>query len=199
MAIAKQRVASTRKSGDKLHRNLPLLLLQGREMVISHFRPILNHGGITEQQWRIIRTIYEAGPLEPNQICDSCQILSPSLAGVLARMEEMGLVNRERVDTDQRRIVVTLTDKSKALVLRLAPLIRDQYALLEKAIGSKLVTDLYSVLDRLLALKEIDVPRIELPDSVTNGKKPHRAKASNGGSRRQESYPQGGPTEAPRS
>ena len=47
------------------HRNLPLLLLQAREGVLAHFRPILNAHGVTEQQWRIIRALLEGGPLEP--------------------------------------------------------------------------------------------------------------------------------------
>ena len=70
------------------HRNLPLLLLQARERVIARFRPILNEHGVTEQQWRIVRALLERGPLEPRQIVDVCRISSPSLAGVLARMQQ---------------------------------------------------------------------------------------------------------------
>jgi hypothetical protein len=50
------------------HRNLPLLLLQAREGVIAHFRPILHAHGLTEQQWRIVRALLDQGPLEPRQI-----------------------------------------------------------------------------------------------------------------------------------
>ena len=85
------------------HRNLPLLLLQARESVISRFRPILNAHGITEQQWRIVRSLIERGPLEPREIVTLCHISSPSLAGVLARMDDTGLVQRQRMDHDQRR------------------------------------------------------------------------------------------------
>jgi len=35
-----------------VYRNLPLLLLKARESFLSHFRPILAHYGVTEQQWR---------------------------------------------------------------------------------------------------------------------------------------------------
>ena len=47
------------------HRNLPRLLLQARESVIAHFRPILKAHGLTEQQWRVLRALVDAGPLEP--------------------------------------------------------------------------------------------------------------------------------------
>ena len=133
------------------HRNLPLLLLRAREDVIGRFRPILNAHGVTEQQWRILRALAESEPhaLEPRQICDICTLSSPSLAGVLARMDELGLVERRRVDSDQRRVLVSLTAKSRALVRRMAPLVEREYQALEAAVGRDLVREAYDVLDRL--------------------------------------------------
>ncbi len=133
------------------HRNLPLMLLQAREAVISHFRPILTAHGLTEQQWRILRLLDERGPLESWQVARECQMLKPSLTGVLTRLEQTGLVGRERPDADQRRLVVTITATGQALVRRLAPLIEARYAAIEASVGRDLVADLYAALDRLLA------------------------------------------------
>src|SRR5438128_1562537 len=102
-------------------RNLPLLLLQARESVLAWFRPLLNTQGITEQQWRIVRAISDTGPLEPREIVALCGISSPSLAGVLARMESIGLVQRKRLEHDQRRVRISLTATSRSLVARMAP------------------------------------------------------------------------------
>ena len=119
-ALTRSRKKPSPKSrGSFRHRNLPLLLLQAREGVLAHFRPILNAHGVTEQQWRIIRALLEAGgPLEPRQIGELCRISSPSLAGVLARMDERGLVRRERVAADPRRVMVSLSPHSRALAGR---------------------------------------------------------------------------------
>lgn len=144
------------------YRNLPLLLLQARESVIGKFRHILNHYGLTEQQWRIIRALSEQDTMEPWQICEVCQILSPSLAGVLARMEEVKLVKRSRVDTDQRRVLVSLTDKSRTLVHEIAPLIERQYHNLEAGFGIETIRELYDVLDHFLAKRDIVVAPVEL-------------------------------------
>ena len=65
------------------YRNLPQLFLKARDSLMSHFRPILNHFGVTEQQWRILRLLDEHGQLEPRELCDLCQIFSSSMAGVL--------------------------------------------------------------------------------------------------------------------
>ncbi|WP_050463377.1 homoprotocatechuate degradation operon regulator HpaR [Herbaspirillum autotrophicum] len=147
------------------HRNLALLLLQARERVMGNFRRILNHHGLTEQQWRVIRAISDyQEPMEQWQICETCQILSPSLAGVLVRMEDVQLVERTRVDTDQRRILVALTAKSRVLIKQIAPLIEQQYAHLEQGIGSDTVAKLYQALDEFLAAQDKQIELVELPE-----------------------------------
>jgi homoprotocatechuate degradation regulator HpaR len=132
------------------HRNLPQLLLQARETLMSHFRPILNDNGLTEQQWRVVRALLTAGPLEPRQLCEACQIVGPSLAGVLARMEEMGLVTRERMDNDQRRLLVSLTPKSRQIARRMIPRVEAQYEQLEARVGVDRLRRIYDTLDGLL-------------------------------------------------
>ena len=132
------------------HRNLPLLLLQARETVIARFRPILNAHGITEQQWRIVRAIIDTGPLEPREIGELCRISSPSLAGVLSRMEELGYIRRKRLDHDQRRVRVSLTPRSRALAGRMAPRIEATYREIEAMIGTDFSTAFYRALDELI-------------------------------------------------
>ena len=137
-------------------RNLALLLLRSREGVMSHFRAILTQQGLTEQQWRVLRALLDASPLEPRQICERCQLLSASATGVLARMEEMGLVQRERMAEDQRRVLVSITPKSRALARRIVPLIEAQYRELERRIGADLLAQVYATLDQLL--QRLDAP-----------------------------------------
>lgn len=145
------------------HRNLPLLLLHARESVIAHFRPILNAHGVTEQQWRIVRALLERGPLEPRQIGEACRISSPSLAGVLARMEALGLVSRERLPHDARRVRVSLTDASRALADAMAPQIEAVYAAIEAHIGSEFIERFYATLDELIGMLG------ELPEAGEGG------------------------------
>ncbi|HEY9067096.1 MAG TPA: homoprotocatechuate degradation operon regulator HpaR [Burkholderiaceae bacterium] len=132
------------------HRNLALLLLQARESVMAEFRPLLNEHGLTEQQWRVIRALLQDGPLEPRQLCERCQIVSPSLTGVLARMEELDLVTRERMADDQRRLRVSLTARSKRIAAKMAPHVEARYAALERDLGPELTAQLYATLDLLL-------------------------------------------------
>jgi len=132
------------------HRNLPLLLLQARERVIARFRPVLNAHGITEQQWRIVRALIDTGPLEPREIGDLCRISSPSLAGVLSRMEELRYITRRRLDHDQRRVRVSLTPRSRGLAARMAPQIEATYRDIETVIGAEFSVRFYRALDQLI-------------------------------------------------
>src|ERR1700746_3154472 len=140
------------------HRNLPLLLLQARERVISHFRPILNANGVTEQQWRIVRVLYERPSLEPRQIVELCRISSPSMAGVLSRMEQLGLVARRRLPHDQRRVRVSLTARARAMAALMAPQIDATYRRIERQIGAEFTAHLQQALDELLATLEAHAP-----------------------------------------
>src|ERR1035437_7820715 len=145
------------------YRNLPQLFLMAREKLLRHFRPIISHFGLTEQQWRILRMLSEMKQLEPREISKLCHILNPSLSGVLSRMEEMGLVSRNRVPKDERRVIVQLTPKSEQLVSELSPLIVTQYKLLEEAFGSASLKQLYEVMDQVIGMDLGPMPCVDLP------------------------------------
>ncbi|MEY2809501.1 MAG: hypothetical protein RLZ66_1012, partial [Pseudomonadota bacterium] len=77
-----------------VHRNLPRLLLQAREAVMTHTRPSLREHGLSDQQWRVLRVLGEhanskdgAEGVETGRVAREAFLLGPSLTGVLTRME----------------------------------------------------------------------------------------------------------------
>ena len=143
------------------HRNLPHLLLHARETLMAHFRPLLNEAGVTEQQWRVLRTLSETGPMEPNQIARSCQLLSPSLTRMLAGMQEQGLIKWVRSSSDQRRQEISLTPKSNKLIDGMRPQVDAKYLEIEARIGKELLERLYRDVDAMVDLikRDADAPR----------------------------------------
>ncbi|MBS0449210.1 MAG: MarR family transcriptional regulator [Proteobacteria bacterium] len=117
---------------------------------MAHFRPHLNAHGVTEQQWRILRALLEHGALEPRQLSGLCLISSPSITGVLARMEEAGLVRRTRMDHDQRRLSVAPTARGRQLGRRLVPRVEGRYDAIEALVGVETLQQVYDALDCLL-------------------------------------------------
>lgn len=143
--------------------NLPQRMLKARDGLMAHFRPILNHFGLTEQQWRILRVLDEIKQLEPREICELCHISSPSMAGILMRMENAGLIERNGIEGDQRRVIVQLTPKGTKLLGKIGPLIDLQYSYLEQACGKQIFVDLFTVLDKFIELKDQPIKQVDLP------------------------------------
>lgn len=145
------------------HRDLPQLFLRARERLMAHFRRVLHHFGLTEQQWRILRALDTHARLEPRELCELCQIHSSSMVGMLARMEDSGWVQRVRFDGDQRRVLVTLSPQGDALIDEIAPLIEQHYRQLEETLGQPVFDDLFKALNTFMAA-EMPTEEITLPE-----------------------------------
>lgn len=136
------------------HRNLPRLLLQAREAVMAHTRPSLREHALSDQQWRVLRVLGEHGAVETGRVAREAFILGPSLTGVLTRMERDNLIARSRDPEDQRRTVVEATAHGMKLVKKLSSSIEAHYQWLEQSLGKTKLTQLYGLLDELIALEQ---------------------------------------------
>lgn len=141
----------------KYEESLPLKLLQAREAAMGFFRPILQSIGLTDQQWRIIRALAEHQALEPKQLAELCCILSPSLTGILARLEQQGLVNRERLVEDQRRILVSLTPKALEIFNKITPSLEKRYQQITERFGEENLIQLSNLLVKFAAIETKDL------------------------------------------
>lgn len=149
------------------HTNLAQLLMAARESALKPFRPILKVHGLTGQQWRVMRALYDAeGPLAANQIAQQCQILPPSLSQILTGMEKRRLVKRARSDEDMRKQQVRLTAEATRIADVISPLIERQYALIEQAVGRPLLLEAADVIERLRRALEAGVPSVLDPDEA---------------------------------
>ncbi|MFM2069240.1 MAG: homoprotocatechuate degradation operon regulator HpaR [Pseudomonadota bacterium] len=72
------------------------------------------------------------------------------MAGVLARMEELGLLTRERFAEDQRRVAVRLSAAGRRLARKLIAQVEASYARLEAEIGVQVMHEVYDLLDLLI-------------------------------------------------
>ena len=148
------------------HRNLPHLLLRARETFMTRFRPILREHGITEQQWRVLRTLHDTGDMEPNQLADACLILSPSLTRMLAAMEQSEMIVRNRSSVDQRRQMISLTSKSRQFLADVEPQVDAEYSRIEALLGPARLEALYSTIDESVQVMEshTSLPRLTSND-----------------------------------
>lgn len=154
-------------------RSLPLLLLQTREAVMSHFRPLLREHGVSEQQWRVIRALQDGGPMEMGRLANICSLHGPSLTGMLTRMDQANFVTRSRFEGDQRKWIVALTPKAETLFESMRSGMQQQYALIEHKLGREDLTALYATLDAVIE-RLGGVPDEEPDDAAPASKRTRR-------------------------
>ena len=94
--------------------NLSLLLLKARESTVACIKPVLTRYNLTEQQWRVIRVLYQVGESNAQDLAVQSCILSPSLSRILARLTEDGIVLRKTNSDDQRAQNIRLERKRQA-------------------------------------------------------------------------------------
>lgn len=129
--------------------SLPMALLRTREAVMCLFRPGLRGRGVTEQQWRILRSLAHTGPMEVTELAEATFLLGPSLSRILPDMEKRQLVSRKQVDSDLRRSVVSLEPKGLRLIAAHAPDSERIYAEIAERFGVERVTQLFTLLHEL--------------------------------------------------
>lgn len=128
---------------------LTLSLLQAREAAMQFFRPSLNKHSLTEQQWRIMRTLAQNGDMESHQLADMVCILKPSMTGILNRMERDGLITKRRAEHDQRRIYVSITDNGRSIYDSMIREVERNHRRLLKKFDKDKLTQLLALLDEL--------------------------------------------------
>ena len=134
-------------------RSLAIGLLRAREAVMSHFRPILAAHDVTEQQWRVIRVLYEAGKLDATEVADKASILAPSLTRMIRSLEERGFITKHKDDADGRRVLLQITPAGQAIVEDVMPESLKVYADIDARFGAERVEKLLDMLDELASLK----------------------------------------------
>ncbi len=137
----------------KFEDSLPLQLLKAREATMLFFRPLLHENSLTEQQWRVLRALYAYNEMESKELANRCCLLSPSLTGILKRLQQQGYVQRRKSEEDQRRTIISLTDKANELFQRLSPEVEASYKAFIERYSEKKLNELMEMLKELSELE----------------------------------------------
>jgi len=121
-------------------------LLRAREAAMVRFRPVLREHGLTEQQWRVIRTLADTGDVDASELARRSYLLAPSLTRILQYLVKEGLVTRTSDRNDQRRSVLTLSAKGRRVFDSVGPDSEQRYAEIEEEFGRDRLHALYDLL-----------------------------------------------------
>jgi homoprotocatechuate degradation regulator HpaR len=131
---------------------LPVRLLRAREAVMVRLRPILRARNITEQQWRVLRTIRDLNETEITVLAARVFLLPPSLSRIVKDLEARGLINRRTSENDLRRAIVALTPAGEAVISDAQPELAGAVYAMRAQFGAERMDQLYSLLSELEAI-----------------------------------------------
>ncbi|MCS7476950.1 MarR family winged helix-turn-helix transcriptional regulator [Umezawaea endophytica] len=79
------------------------------------YRPMLEPLGLTYPQYVVMLSLWEADGVSVVELGRSTRLDSPTLTPLLKRLQDKGVLTRERDASDERRLVVALTDAGRDL------------------------------------------------------------------------------------
>jgi DNA-binding MarR family transcriptional regulator len=104
-----------------------------------------NTSGLPLTQSAALAAVGQHGSMTPRELADHEKVQPPTMTRVVARLEEQGLLHRASHPTDGRQVLLTVTDKGRALLTesrerkqawlsqRLTELTDEERAILEQA------------------------------------------------------------------
>ena len=102
-------------------RTLPTMLHRTMQAVMPPFREIFADHDLTDQQWRVLRALWESQRLSMVDLATVAVLPPPSLVGIVDRLEKRGLVSRIRSETDRRLVYLAATEEGRALYRQVEP------------------------------------------------------------------------------
>ena len=130
----------------KLSSQVCFPLYSASRLITKAYKPYLDEMGITYPQYLVLMVLWENDTLSVNQITEKLLLNTNTLSPLLKRMENMELLQRNRSETDERSVIVKLTEKGKNL--------KDQAKPIPEQLIKILLTENIKISD-VLQLKEM--------------------------------------------
>jgi DNA-binding MarR family transcriptional regulator len=99
----------------RLNNQLCFPLYAASRMMTKRYQPLLEKLDITYPQYLILLVLWEDDALMVNEISKKLMLETNTLTPLLKRMEVKDIIKRTRSKTDERRVIVQLTEKGVSL------------------------------------------------------------------------------------
>lgn len=133
--------------------SLPMLLYAAIDVVMPRFRLIFKEFGLTEQQWRVLRVLWDIEELSHSELARITLIPAPSLVGIVDRLGKMQLVERRQSGLDRRVVLIATTGQGRELREQMMPAVQQSYFELRDSIDDATWRALVDGLEDLVTAK----------------------------------------------
>lgn len=120
--------------------------------------------GLTGPQLVILQEIARSGKITVGDIAQAVSLSQATVTGILERMENRGLLARERSNQDKRCIMVSITATGKEILRNAPPLMQEAFVEKFSCLQEWEQTMILSALQRLVAI--MDAKSIQATSSI---------------------------------
>lgn len=112
----------------KLSNQICFPVYAASRLITREYQPYLDAMGVTYPQYLVLMVLWESDGLTVNEISKKLILNTNTITPLLKRMENQGILERKRSESDERKVLVKLTVKGKDLRVQAADI---PYKLLE--------------------------------------------------------------------
>lgn len=84
-------------------------------LITREYQPFLDRLGITYPQYLVLLVLWETDAIPISTITQQLLLDTNTVTPLLKRMEAQGLLERQRSQEDERKVIISLTQSGKAL------------------------------------------------------------------------------------
>jgi DNA-binding MarR family transcriptional regulator len=99
----------------KLENQLCFPVYAASRLITREYQPYLEKLGITYPQYLVLMILWENDRLTVTDIARKLILNTNTITPLLKRMEQTGLIARKRSPEDERKVMIELTDKGRAM------------------------------------------------------------------------------------
>ncbi|MFF0814868.1 MarR family winged helix-turn-helix transcriptional regulator [Rhodococcus sp. NPDC003318] len=148
-----------------LDQQLCFALYAASRATTAVYRPLLDELGITYPQYLVLMVLWERDGRGVREIGAELDLDTGTLSPLLKRMEALGLIERRRLATDERRVEIHLTDSGRDLREQALGIPRRLAACV--GLPTEDMIELRSTLERLTHALRSAADPLSAPDSPT--------------------------------
>jgi MarR family 2-MHQ and catechol resistance regulon transcriptional repressor len=132
-------------------RDLVAGVIQLGNVLMRRLAPVLEKAKITPQQWAVLSVLGESeGPLSLAGLARKLLVSKQNMTGMVARLEQLGLTERNDDPNDLRSWRVGLTRRGRSLVEKFMPAYEEWRAQLGRGMSDRDMAALTRTVDRLI-------------------------------------------------
>lgn len=137
----------------KLEHQICFPVYAASRLITRGYKPHLEQLGITYPQYLVLMVLWEEEGITVNDIAAKLILNTNTVTPLLKRMEVMDIISRRRSTEDERKVLITLTEKGRNMRTAAAPIpLQLVEELQQVGITPQELMGLKMGLDRLVAL-----------------------------------------------